>query len=291
MFAAGEGGTLRGPEAERPILRSPLRVLSGRGPVPGGKGNTMSDIPSHSLSGALILAAICSLLLAGTIARNPLFLTESGLWAETVRSSPGKQRSHHNLGCALAKERRYEEALRAFDAALTLAPDGTLLLHFCHLEVGNANYHLKRYDDAVAAWRKALGLSPGNPEVLTNIAVVLVKQGKFDEALNHARLALAASPPLAETFEVLGDISLARGDVRAAADHYVAAVKRKPALVSAFRSAAIAFERTGDYDTASRYLEQYIAGANDPAEKGEALRVLESIRGRAVRAKQKGATP
>ena len=238
---------------------------------------------------ALILGAVCSLLLAGTIVRNPVFRSESGLWAETVKRSPGKQRTHHNYGCALAKEERYEEALGAFNEALAMQPDGTLLLHYCYLEVGNAYFHLERYDDAVAAWHKALGYSPGNPEILTNIAVVLERQGRYEEALSYARSALSAAPPLAETLEVLGDISLARGDVRAAAAYFVAAVKREPAPVTAYRGAAAALERSGDYEAASRYLEHYIARVEDPDEKENAIRALEALRKRANNVEQKGA--
>jgi len=250
----------------------------------------MPVISSHSSARVLLLGAICFLLLAGTIVRNPVYRSESGLWAETVKRSSGKQRTHHNFGCALAKEGRYEEALRAFDAALAMKPDGTLLLHYCYLEVGNANYHLERYDDAVAAWRKALGYAPGNPEILTNIAVVFARQGKYEDALSYARSALNAAPPLAETLEVLGDISLAKGDVRAAAAYFVSAVEREPAPVSAYRSAAAALEKAGDYDAASRYLEQYIARVDDPAQKGDAIRALEGIRKQAGRSTQKGAT-
>jgi len=171
-----------------------------------------------------------------------------------------------------------------------MEPDGTLLLHYCYLEVGNADYHLERYDDAVAAWRKALGYAPGNPEILTNIAVVLARQGKYEDALSFARSALNASPPLAETLEVLGDISLAKGDFRAAAAYFVSAVERAPAPVSAYRSAATALERAGDYDAASRYLEQYIARVDDQAEKGDAIRALAQLREQANRYSQKGAT-
>ncbi|MHB8843532.1 MAG: tetratricopeptide repeat protein [Nitrospirota bacterium] len=196
------------------------------------------------------------------------------MWAETVKRSPDKQRPHHNFGCALAKAKQYDAAIRAFDDALSKEPDGTVIPHFCYIEIGNAHYHMKRYGDAVTAWKKALALSPGNAEVLTNLAEGLLKQGKADEAWGYIQAALAASSPYPETLEVLGDILLARGEAASAADSFVEAIEKKPDLATAYCGAASAYEKLGRYELAVYYLEQYLSRASDEHDRIEASRKM-----------------
>lgn len=217
-----------------------------------------------------LLMLIVLLLTAAAFARGPLFRDEVGLWAETVERSPDKQRPHHNFGCALAREKRYDEAIRAFDQALSKPPDGTILPHLCYIEIGNAHYHRGRYDEAVAAWKKALAFSPGNAEILTNLAEGSIRQGKTDEAWGYIQAALAASSPYPETMEVLGEILLARGDAASAAASFVSAVNKNPGLVTAYRGAATAYEKLGKYGPAVHYLEQYLSRAADGPDRIEA---------------------
>jgi tetratricopeptide (TPR) repeat protein len=232
---------------------------------------------SHPAPAWTVLAMLCVALASVAAVRNAAYRDEPSLWTETIRRSPGKQRTYHNAGCALAKAGRYDDALRAFDAALALEPDGSVLLHFLHIERGNAYYHLGRYEDAIAAWRRALETSPGNPEVLTNTAVALVKLGRIEEARGHAAAALAAPRPLPETHEVMGEISLLRGEYQAAADQLAAALKMRPDLVDAYLSAALAYEKTGNPSSASAMLRQYLERATDAAGREKARQLAERL--------------
>lgn len=222
----------------------------------------------------LLLAVLSLLLTVVAFARGPIFRDEVGLWNETVKRSPEKQRPHHNFGCALAKTKQYDAAIRAFDQALSLDPDGTIMPHFCYVERGNAHYHLKQYEEAIASWKKALDISPGNPEVLTNIAEGLMKQGKTDEAWGYIQAALAASSPYPETLEVLGEIHLARGEAASAAESFVSALRKNPELVTAYRGAASAYEKMGDYGPAASYLEQYLSRDLNEQDRIEATRIM-----------------
>lgn len=234
---------------------------------------------SHSPIATVALAVVCCILMSAAAFRNTVYRDEATLWAENMRRAPGKQRTFHNAGCALAKDGRYHEALRAFDAALALGPDGTVLLHFLHIERGNAFYHLGRYDDAVTAWQRALETSPGNPEALTNIAVAQVKQGRIEEARGHAVAALAVPHPLPETFEIMGEISLLRREYRAAATQFAAALAKNPDLVDAYLGAAEAQERLGDRTAARAMLRAYIDRATDAEGRGNAERNLVRLEG------------
>jgi tetratricopeptide (TPR) repeat protein len=261
------------PDKAPPDGEDPAPMLrSARGPERTMDTQTSRTVLRH----AVVLALIC-LLAAGAFQRNRLYRTEVSLWEHTVRRASGKQRVHHNYGCALAAEHRYESALEAFRNALALRPDGTVLPHFLHIEMGNAYFHLGRYDEALQAWRTALAASPGNPEVLTNMAVVLFKQGRTGEAAEHARRAMARPSPLPETLELMGDIAFQRGEFRPAAAFYVAAVRARPGLLTAYRGAVLAYERAGDDELAKGMLVQYLSLNLDDKARREATEIRDRI--------------
>jgi tetratricopeptide (TPR) repeat protein len=69
------------------------------------------------------LVALVLVLGAGTVLRNADYRSETALWADTVRKSPGKARAWNNLGYAHQLEGRREEARRAYERALALDPE------------------------------------------------------------------------------------------------------------------------------------------------------------------------
>ncbi|MDH4324514.1 MAG: tetratricopeptide repeat protein, partial [Betaproteobacteria bacterium] len=71
--------------------------------------------------GRLMLTAFAALVLAAaTIARNQDYRSETTLWSDTVRKSPGKARAWNNLGYAYQVEGRRDEACAAYARALQL---------------------------------------------------------------------------------------------------------------------------------------------------------------------------
>lgn len=233
----------------------------------------------------VLLAGIVVLLIATSAIRNAVYHSEITLWTSVVSRQPDKLRPHHNLGCALSRDGRHREALREFDTVLALKDDGSVRFKELFIERGNAAYHLGMFEDAVASWQKALVLSPGNAEVLTNIAVVRLKQGRTEDALGFARTALAVPDPLAETFEVLGEIALGRKEYEAAASYLLAAIEKKPGLSSAYRNAAHALAGQGRYDLAVRILDQFLSRGELGQQRDAAVVLQQQMREKGRRKK------
>lgn len=75
------------------------------------------------MAARVVASGLALSLIAITAIRNRDYLTEVALCESTVRSAPARARPHHNLGCAYALARRYEEAARELNTALQLEPD------------------------------------------------------------------------------------------------------------------------------------------------------------------------
>jgi Flp pilus assembly protein TadD len=112
-----------------------------------------------------------------------------------------------NLGLAYAQAGRYQEAVQAFEAALTLGADAST-----HSNLGVVYYKMGRLEDAVAQYQEALKLNPGDAEVRSNLAAAYVQLGRLDEAQAEYEKALALVPGLAEAFYGLGMVYAAKGE-------------------------------------------------------------------------------
>ncbi len=103
-----------------------------------------------------------------------------GYFAKAVELDPTYADAQINLGVALAEMRRWEEALAAYQKALAL-PTVAQPYRLYH-NLGLALYHLKRYREAEQALRFAIGLEPKIEGSYYVLGLVLVAVGRHDEA-------------------------------------------------------------------------------------------------------------
>ncbi|MBV9616825.1 MAG: tetratricopeptide repeat protein, partial [Ktedonobacteraceae bacterium] len=76
-------------------------------------------------------------------------------------------------------EKRYEEALDAYEQAILLNPENAL----AHSGKGNALYCLKRYEEALAAYNQAILFDTENALTYYNIGTTLYYLKRYDEAI------------------------------------------------------------------------------------------------------------
>ncbi len=89
--------------------------------------------------------------------------------------------AHHNRANALQRLGRYEEALRASDAAIAVKSDAAR--HWCTR--GSIQYCLAEYMDALASFEKAITLSPDYPDAHLSMGIVRLQLGRFEEGWRH----------------------------------------------------------------------------------------------------------
>jgi predicted O-linked N-acetylglucosamine transferase (SPINDLY family) len=99
-----------------------------------------------------------------------------------------------NRGNTLHELRRHEEALASFDRALALKPDDADL----HNYRGNTLRELKRLEEALASLEQALAIKPDNVEALINRGITLQDLQRCEEALASLEQALAIKPDSVE---------------------------------------------------------------------------------------------
>jgi serine/threonine protein kinase/tetratricopeptide (TPR) repeat protein len=130
---------------------------------------------------------------------------------------------NHGLGNALDALRPPEpsEAGRYLTAAVALRPDSAV----AHVNLGLALQRQGRLDQAVAEYRKALALAPKLLSAHNNLGLALVAQGKLDEAIAELHRAIELNPKFAGVHTNLGLALERQGKLNEAAAAYRRAIE------------------------------------------------------------------
>jgi tetratricopeptide (TPR) repeat protein len=119
--------------------------------------------------------AVVTVVLSGTTyARNMVWRDEVRLWEDVVSKSPGKSRSHYNLGVAYDSKGMTARAIEHFSVALRINPDSPE----AHNNIGVVYMSTGAYDVAINHYQIALSLKPGYAEASKNLAIALRSKGQ-----------------------------------------------------------------------------------------------------------------
>ncbi len=152
-------------------------------------------------------------------------------------------KAHYNRGVALHERRRYDEALAAYERAIALKPDFVEALN----NRGNILSELVRLDEALASYDRALALRPDFAESLDNRGVALYDLRRFDEALASHERVLALNPDNPEALNNRANAlhALKRHDEALAG--YKRAIVLQPDFAVAHWNDGLARLRLGDF--------------------------------------------
>jgi len=145
---------------------------------------------------------------------------------------------HGNLGVALQKLGRLDEAVGCYRKAIELRPD----FAEAHSNLGNALAVLGRLDEAAACCRRAIELRPGNPEAHGNLGVALQKLGRLEQAVGCYRKAVELGADDPEAYRNLGGALQKLGRLDEAVGCYRKAIELRPdqAEVQSYLGGALA---------------------------------------------------
>jgi tetratricopeptide (TPR) repeat protein len=95
--------------------------------------------------------------------------------------NPTNYKAHNNLANALTQLGRFEEALAAYERALQLSPENSII----HFNYGEALRSSGDLVNAEARFRRSLELDAHYSKTHNNLADVLAETGRYDEARSH----------------------------------------------------------------------------------------------------------
>jgi Flp pilus assembly protein TadD len=222
-------------------------------------------------------AGVCMVVIAtgvlglGTIRRNEDYRSLISIWGDTVAKRPNNSRAQNNLGTAYHMAGQLEEARKHYAEAVRVKPgfavaqtnlavvlvkQGKLaeaIAHFNQSLAARASLSVHantrkqlawalarhgRIEDAIADYREAVRLAPGDADALTSLADLLRRQGRLDEAVEAYSRALGIRPNQASTHVSLGQTLASQGKIADATRHFEAALRLDPNHPQARRALA-----------------------------------------------------
>jgi predicted O-linked N-acetylglucosamine transferase (SPINDLY family) len=162
-------------------------------------------------------------------------------YREAIRIQPESDLAYSNLGAVLQELGKIEEAVAAFQHAIRVRPANAV----AHYNLGNAFRRRGRLDEAITAYRRAVSIRADFFEAFSNLGLALQQLGRFGEAVTAHREAISRRP-----FEATAHYNLAKalqetGEPDRAIASYTDALRLKPDYFEALCNLATVFQQQG----------------------------------------------
>jgi len=168
------------------------------------------------------------------------------LWTRTLACTSDNSVAYNNLGAALAKEGKLDEAIRQYQESIRLSPEAFKFRN----NLGAAFDKQSKWDEAIRQYQEAVRLEPDYVEARFNLGADLVKKGRLDEAVGQFQAAIRFKPDFAEAWNNLGAALDQQGQVDEAIRHYQEAIRLKPDNADACYNLGADLAKKGQLDEA-----------------------------------------
>lgn len=199
----------------------------------------------------------------------------------------GDTSEHGNIGFALYKTAKYDEAEREFKKVIDGDSESVEALFFLGLiemmrfhdekakeyfedalskerrssvliNIGYLCSRMGLYEDALAYLKEARELEPGNLKMLLNLGIVYYRKGDLEEAAKVFDECLEHSDETVMPYLYMSTISALKDDTGKAIDWLKRAINKFPRLTAFKNNLALLYESLGQYDDAEKLYRQVV---------------------------------
>jgi len=199
------------------LARTRLATLAGR------LGSCAPRFVTAAHSG-LTVALLASLAIL-TWRQGGIYRDVESLWRDTLAKNPGAWISYNNLGNQLKRTQRIDEAIEIYRQGIERAPEGGPMLQ---LNLGTAYRSIGRSEEALAAYQAALSTRPRFTQALLALGTLLEDLGRHAEAIEVLTRARSLAPQEARIHIALGRALLGAGRPAAAVQSLELALRLRP---------------------------------------------------------------
>lgn len=231
-----------------------------------------------------VWAGVAALLCTQTVERNGDYRSRYAMWTDVVEKRPGNLRAYLNLGAALSRRDRNEQAASVLRTALKIESDeyarsfvdkGQL-----HFNLAVALEKQRQIDAAIRHYRAALVENPRLARARSNLGILLARRESLESGIREFREAIEILPDSAMLHANLGGFLAMAGEADEAAGHYQTALRLKPDSAQTLYNYAVLLIKLGRGEEAMGYLDAAMRpAAGDPSLMREIRRAQSAARG------------
>jgi len=164
-----------------------------------------------------------------------------------VQEHPNSYLVLETQGDQLFQRQKYEEALAAYQKALALAPNAPGL----YFDLGNTYWRVEKFDQAASALEAELKLNPNHAQANFELGDVDVKQGRVGDGIPLLEKAITLNPSLTEAHRSLGRAFLAERHYPEALRELLIVVQAEPSDHTVHAMLASLYQRMGNSEKAA----------------------------------------
>ena len=157
-----------------------------------------------------------------------------------------KARCHHALALVKTSLGKYEQAIDAYQQAISLAPNRI----FPWNNLGQLYQKLDMLQEAISAYEKAIELKPDDPFSWNGLGNVYAEMGLTQNAIAAYQKAIKLSPDFANAFTGQGNVYASQGAFNEAIASYQQATKINPRLITPWINLGNALQKKEQYERA-----------------------------------------
>ena len=196
------------------------------------------DLCASWQQGRLVLgvlaAAIVTLLALAARTQAGYWKDSESLWSYTLSRTSNNAMAELNLGEAVHKKGRVDEAIAHLTKAVEIQPGNFTN----HASLGISLLTKGRRDEALFHLRASLALNPNQAPIHSSLGVALLEAGQPEESVAHLRKALEIDPNDGDAHYNLGNTLMQMKQGREAVTEYEQAVKINPKDTQALNNLA-----------------------------------------------------
>jgi protein O-mannosyl-transferase len=181
-----------------------------------------------------LMAALAGVLIVCGHIQTSYWKNSESLWIRALACAPANCVAHNNLGNALVKDSKLDDAIEQYHKAIENNP----AYDMAHYNLGDALVMKGDMEEAIAQYRKALEINPFYEDAHYNLGNALALKGDLEEAIAQYRKALEFGPGSAETHNNLGKALALKGDLEEAIVQYQKALAIQPNFTTALNNLA-----------------------------------------------------
>ncbi|MBC6471944.1 MAG: tetratricopeptide repeat protein [Hormoscilla sp. GM102CHS1] len=178
------------------------------------------------------------------------------LYEQSLASkSKNGHKLHNNIGLALEKQGKIDEAIAHYRQALSINPKHVS----SHSNLGKALYLQGKISEALACWQRVLDMRPDDPKAHNNLGTAMVRQLEYDRAIRHFQQAIACKQNYAEAYKNLGIVKEKQEKYSEAIAYYQQAITLDPNRADIHNNIGLALGRQEKLSEAIAHLRRGVS--------------------------------
>jgi tetratricopeptide (TPR) repeat protein len=187
-----------------------------------GMGNVDEAI-AKAQQGRVNVTPAKAVEMAGKLYGQRQFAQAARTCNQIIAARPANADAQNILGVSLAALGRFDDAIAAIRRAIKINAQAPSY----YANLGEVLRQAGKADEAIEPLEEAVKLDPNNAQALNNLGIVNFERKKFADAIGYYRRALEQRPEMAEALNNLGNALRVTGDVEGAINAYQDALTQR----------------------------------------------------------------